>query len=126
MPNRFQTPTQLAIEEAVSDLRWTKKLEGVGLHRESVKPTLWYVHLLQDLGLSVNAWETTYIHVLTGDNPVLEWLKGTGLRPLLERLEFAEQADFLTVVGRRLKEFYPERNGVTVLPMPRLFVVASR
>ena len=86
MPNRFQTATQQAIDDTVADTRWASSLHGVGLHRESVKPLLWYVDRLHDLSFTVNAWETTYFHVLTGENPVLNWLKGTALRPLLSRL----------------------------------------
>ncbi|WP_020475622.1 methyltransferase [Zavarzinella formosa] len=126
MPNRFRTATQFAVEEATADPRWASRLQGVGLHRESVMPLTWYVDLLHDLGFAVNAWETTYVHVLTGENPVVEWLKGTGLRPLLERLEAEEQADFLRILSERLKADYPARGNTTLLPMPRVFFVATR
>ncbi len=126
MPNRFQTPSQTAIEEVTADSRWATKLHKVGLHRDSVKPLSWYVHLLHDLGFEVNAWETSYLHVLTGENPVLDWLKGTALRPLLERLHEEERTEFLSAVGSRLKTAYPARGGITVFPMPRVFFVASR
>jgi trans-aconitate 2-methyltransferase len=74
----------------------------------------------------VNAWETTYFHVMTGENPVLDWLKGTALRPLLARLSNEKTEEFLQAIGTRLKADYPERNGITVFPMPRLFFVATR
>ena len=79
---------------------------------------------LQALGLEVNAWKTTYYHILTGDDPVLEWLKGTGLRPLLARLTEEENESFLQELGRRLREVYPKKNGTTLLPFPRIFFVA--
>jgi trans-aconitate 2-methyltransferase len=126
MPNRFQTPTQMAVEETAVDPRWASSLKGVGLHRESVLPISWYVHRLHDLGFRVNAWETTYIHVLSGENPVLEWLKGTALRPLLGRLGQEEGSEFLRALGSRLKAAYPARGNVTLFSMPRLFFVASR
>jgi trans-aconitate 2-methyltransferase len=126
MPNRFQTPTQGAVEETAADPRWASSLQGVGLHRQSVMPIAWYVHRLHDLGFRVNAWETTYIHVWSGANPVLEWLKGTALRPLLERLGQKEGNEFLRALGIRLQAAYPPRGNVTLLPMPRLFFVASR
>jgi trans-aconitate 2-methyltransferase len=125
MPNRFQTPTQTAIEETAADPRWASSLKGVGLHRESVLPISSYVHCLHDLGFRVNAWETTYIHVLSGEDPVLEWLKGTGLRPLLGRLGPEERNEFLRALGSRLKADYPPRGNITLFPMPRLFFVAS-
>jgi trans-aconitate 2-methyltransferase len=126
MPNRFQTPSQTAIETAASDPRWSALLTGVGLRRESARPLLWYVRLLHDLGFAVNAWETTYIHVLSGENPVLDWLKGTALRPLLARLDPSMAADFLSEVGTRLKAAYPPTGDVTFFPMPRIFFVATR
>jgi trans-aconitate 2-methyltransferase len=126
MPNRFRTPCQLAIEESSADPRWAATLKGVGLHRESVRPVVWYVERLSDLGFTVNAWETTYIHVLTGADPVLEWVKGTGLRPLLKALE-PELADaFQHDLAARLQAVYPARGDVTLFPFPRLFFVATR
>src|SRR5207253_2604292 len=78
MPCRFDaTPSQLAIEATAADSRWGSKLKGIGLHRHSVMPINWYVERLHDLHFIVNAWETTYIHVLSGEVPVLEWMRGT-------------------------------------------------
>jgi trans-aconitate 2-methyltransferase len=126
MPNRFQGPMQAAIDALVADSRWATQLHGVGLHRESVRPILWYVRLLHGLGLAVNAWETTYVHVLTGENPVLEWIKGTGLRPILAALDAANSAQFLAELGLRVKSIYPPTGDVTFFSMPRLFFVARR
>ena len=99
---------------------------GVGLHQQSVMPLEWYVERLLDLGLTVDAWQTTYIHILSGENPVLEWFKGTALRPLLKALEPKDQAAFLRELGDRLKAAYPAKGGVTLLPFPRVFFVATR
>jgi trans-aconitate 2-methyltransferase len=126
MPDRFRTPSQEAIEAASADPRWKSRLTGVGLHRESARPLVWYVALLRELGFTVNAWQTTYVHILSGENPVLDWLKGTALRPLLERLDANQEADFLNEVGARLKALFPPTGDVTFFPMPRLFFVASR
>jgi trans-aconitate 2-methyltransferase len=126
MPDRFHTPAQLAIEETVADPRWCSRLAGVGLRRESVQPLLWYVRRLHQLGLVVDAWETTYVHVLTGEDPVVEWLKGTGLRPLLDVLGPDESDLFLRALAVRLRDAYPPEGGVTLFPFPRLFFVATR
>jgi trans-aconitate 2-methyltransferase len=84
------------------------------------------VERLHELRLTVDAWQTTYIHVLSGADPVLEWFKGTALRPILNALEPAVQSEFLQALGERLQAAYPAKNGVTLLPFPRLFLVASR
>jgi trans-aconitate 2-methyltransferase len=126
MPNRFQGAVQSAIEAVAADPRWEEPLKGVGLHRESVRPILWYVRLLHGLGLAVNAWETTCVHILRGENPVLEWIKGTGLRPILSNLDESLSGQFLNELGPRLKAIYPPTGDVTFFPMPRLFFVAER
>jgi trans-aconitate 2-methyltransferase len=125
MPYHFQNPAHLAIEETKADPRWSALLQGVGLHQQSVLPLLWYVERLHELGFRVDAWQTTYVHVLTGANPVLEWFKGTALRPLLNRLAPQTEEAFLHELGRRLKAAYPARGLVTLLPFTRLFFVAT-
>jgi trans-aconitate 2-methyltransferase len=125
MPNRFDGPVQQAIDATAADPRWAVQLKGVGLHRGSVQPVEWYVRSLQDLGFVVNAWETAYIHVLTGEDPVLEWFQGTGLRPLLARLNNATADQFRSQLAARLSALYPPRKGTTLFPMPRLFFVAT-
>lgn len=125
MPSRFQTPAQQAIDETIRRPRWAA-LEGVGLRPDCVKPIAWYVERLQDLDFEVNAWETTYIHVLSGADPVLEWLKGTALRPLLNCLDAEEKDEFLTELGGRLRAAYPSARECTLFPFPRIFFVATR
>jgi trans-aconitate 2-methyltransferase len=126
VPYRFHTLMQAALDVAAKDRRWVDRLRGVGLTRDAVHPLRWYVRCLQDQGLEVNAWRTTYFHQLTGDNPVLEWFKGTALRPLLALLTPEETPAFLDEAGARLREAYPPHKGVTTLPFTRLFLVATR
>ena len=125
MPSLLGNPAHLAIEETQADPRWSETLHGVGLHQESVLPLAWYVEQLHDLGFQVDAWQTSYIHVLTGENPVLEWYKGTALRPLLGRLAPRAEEEFLHALDNRFKAAFPARSGVTLLPFPRLFFVAT-
>ncbi|GAB3870628.1 hypothetical protein GCM10027610_132730 [Dactylosporangium cerinum] len=91
-----------------------------------VREPAWYVRTLAALGLTVDAWETTYFHVLPGEDPVLEWFSGTGLRPYLDALSGAELDDFRARVAARLRDRYPREPFGTILPFPRLFVVAHR
>ena len=79
-----------------------------------------------DLGCAVDAWETTYQHVLHGADPVLEWVKGTALRPVLSTLAGAERDAFVADYAARLREAYPARPFGTVMPFRRIFVVARR
>jgi trans-aconitate 2-methyltransferase len=85
-----------------------------------------YYDLLVDRTTSLDIWETEYLQVLQGDDPVLEWVKGTGLRPILSGLDDAERALFLETYSRKLREVYPKRsNGRTLYPFRRLFIVAT-
>jgi trans-aconitate 2-methyltransferase len=87
-----------------------------------------YADLLARLGLRVDAWETTYFHILPGADPVLEWFSGTGLRPYLDALRHDDEAlaEFRAEVGELLRGAYPRAPYGTILPFPRIFVVAHR
>jgi trans-aconitate 2-methyltransferase len=125
MPVIHDNPAHVAIEKTADDPRWRAELEGIGLAEKSVMPLAWYVERLLDLGMTVDAWQTSYVHILKGPNPVLEWYKGTALRPLLERLASRAKDEFLNELGRRYSAIFPARDGVTLLPFPRLFFVAT-
>jgi trans-aconitate 2-methyltransferase len=85
-----------------------------------------YVDLLAGAGYRVDAWLTTYFHVLPGEDPVLEWFSGTGLRPFLDALPTADHTEFRTEVAAQLREAFPPHDYGTVLPFRRLFVIAYR
>jgi trans-aconitate 2-methyltransferase len=97
----------------------------LGRLHDELAPRERYYDLLAPLG-TVDIWETRYLQVLTGDDPVLEWAKGAALRPVLEGLGGPALDDFLTEYGARLREAYPQRpDGSTLLPFPRRFVVLT-
>ena len=87
-----------------------------------------YYDMLAPICGEVDIWSTVYLHVLEGDDPIVEWMKGTGLRPFLQALATeAEREDFLKAYGARLRTLFPERpDGTTLFPFPRLFIVARR
>ena len=85
-----------------------------------------YYDLLATGATSLDVWETEYLHVLEGEDPVLEWVKGTGLRPILNGLDDAEREAFLAEYRRRLRAAYPARpDGRTLYPFRRLFIVGT-
>jgi trans-aconitate 2-methyltransferase len=86
-----------------------------------------YYDLLAPEADHLDVWTTEYQHVLTGDDAVLEWVTGTGLRPILNGLEDEERETYLAEYRRRLNAVYPKRpDGVTLYPFRRLFFVAIR
>jgi trans-aconitate 2-methyltransferase len=94
--------------------------------RKWVDGAEWYYDLLVKRVKMLDIWETEYLQVLHGVDPVLEWVSGTGLRPILNGLDDAERAVFLDVYRQRLRAAYPVRaNGETLYPFKRLFIVAT-
>ena len=86
-----------------------------------------YYDLLAPKAAHLDVWTTEYQHVLTGDDAVLEWVTGTGLRPILNGLEDGEREIYQDEYRRRLNVEYPKRDdGVTLYPFRRLFFVAVR
>ena len=86
-----------------------------------------YYDLLAPEAAHLDVWTTEYRHILTGDDAVLEWVVGTGLRPILNGLDAADRAVYLAEYRRRLRREYPRRaDGVTLYPFRRLFFVAVR
>jgi trans-aconitate 2-methyltransferase len=126
LPDFFHMPAHAAIDAVAAEPRWAARVASAGVPRDSVQPLSWYIQRLLELGFKVNAWQTTYYHVLRGENPVLEWFKGSALRPFLQLLNAADAEEFLRDVGDRLLAEYPAKNGVTLLPFPRLFFVGMR
>ena len=84
-----------------------------------------YAELLADAGADVDVWETTYLHRLTGPDPVLEWISGTALRPVRDALPAEDYAEFRAELAPRLRAAYPARpDGTTWFPFRRIFAVA--
>ena len=71
-------------------------------------------------------WETTYVHVLTGPDPVLEWVRGTGLRPVLAALDDTDRATFEAEFAAELRAAYPATPNGTVLDFRRIFAVGHK
>jgi trans-aconitate 2-methyltransferase len=125
LPGNFDQPSHAILRELTRSDRWRAVLADVELNRQSEDPGT-YLDLLARHGLAVDAWETTYLHVLSGPDPVTEWFKGTGLRPVLTALSAAQTADFVAEYGERVRSAYPAAPYGTVLPFRRVFVVAHK
>ena len=85
-----------------------------------------YLDIMLDAGCDADAWETTYYQLLPGTNPVLEWVRGTGLRPVLAALSAADAHDFEAEYSAGLAEAYPAGCHGTVFPFRRVFAVARK
>jgi trans-aconitate 2-methyltransferase len=124
VPGNFQAPSHRALRAVAAEPPYVEHTEGVV--RPGVAEPADYLGDLVDLGCRVDAWETTYLHVLHGPDPVLRWLQGTGARPYVDALPHALRPSFTEALRRRLASAYPADAWGTVLPFRRLFVVAQR
>jgi trans-aconitate 2-methyltransferase len=128
VPGNFGSPSHTLLAGLIASPRWTERLAGLPPERAGVLEPADYLARLTALGCRVNAWETTYLHVLPGDDAVLDWVRGTALRPVLTALAGQPEAvaEFERDYGALLREAYPREDFGTVFPFRRLFVVAER
>src|SRR5262249_44032672 len=124
-PRNLDEPAHRLLAEVTAQAPWVS-LIGPGKERFFVETPAWYIETLHRLGLEVTLWETIYYHILAGADAVLEWMKGTGLRPVLTRLSRDQHDAFLSLYGARLRAAYPVSSFGTLYPFRRLFFVARR
>ena len=125
LPGNFDQPSHVIVEEMARSARWRALLADAELNRQAGDPAD-YVTLLARPGFEVDAWETSYLHILQGENPVLEWTKGTTLRPVLAALDAEQAAAFLGEYGDRVRGAYHRQSFGTVFPFRRVFAVIHR
>lgn len=126
MPRNFGALSHTSISEAALNGPWRSKLKPL-LHPTPVEPPSFYIDLLSPVASSLDVWETEYQQVLTGENPIKEWTKGTWLKPLLDALEEPERSEFENSYAEIVSESYPtESDGTTIFPFKRVFIIAQR
>jgi trans-aconitate 2-methyltransferase len=125
LPGNYDQPSHTVLKDLARSPRWRDLLADAELNRQARDPAE-YLDLLARSGCEVDAWETTYLHVLPGADPVVEWYRGTGLRPVLSRLTAEQGQEFLADYRDAVSEAYPAAPYGTVLPFRRVFVVATR
>lgn len=126
VPGNFAAPSHELMRALAGSSRWANRLTGVLRSADSVGQPVDYAELLLAAGLEVDVWETTYLHLLTGDDPVLNWVRGTALRPVLEELTPEESAAFESEYAALLRGAYPAGAHGTHFPFRRIFVVAHK
>ena len=126
VPANFDAPSHVLMRQLAGSPKWRPRMHRVLRGSESVAEPVEYLDLLTRSGLQVNAWQTHYLHVLQGEDPVLEWVRGTGLRPVLAALSEDEGAAFSREYAALLREAYPPGEYGTVFGFLRTFVVAQK
>jgi trans-aconitate 2-methyltransferase len=128
VPANLDEPAQRLIREIAADGPWAQKLAERSIARTVRHSADWYFRTLRDHGVVADIWMTTYYHPISGGaDAVVEWFKGSGLRPFLEPLDASEHSAFLTRYKHAVAQAYPPlADGTVLLAFPRLFFIATR
>jgi trans-aconitate 2-methyltransferase len=125
MPDNVAEPTHRLMETVAENSRWRDRLASAA--RTALPPAGAYYDALQPLAARLDIWHTVYNHVLAGAPAIVDWVRGTGLRPFIDPLQPDEAAAFLRDYHALIAEAYPPRvDGRVLLRFPRLFLVAVR
>lgn len=123
VPGNFGEPSHVLLRELAAGPRFAGHVDQAAF--PDAHDTQVYLEALLDLGCRVDAWETTYLHLLEGEDPVLRWISGTGARPVLQALPDDLREALVAEYRLVLREAYPQGPHGTVLPFRRVFVVAQ-
>ncbi|WNV76226.1 trans-aconitate 2-methyltransferase [Geodermatophilus sp. DSM 44513] len=127
VPGNWRAPTHALLAGLCRSPRWAGAVGDAAPAEDAVLDPAGYLEVLAGAGLAVDAWETTYLHVLRGADPVLGWVRSTVLRPVLARLGEDDAAELTAEYAAALRAAYPPRaDGTTLLPFRRVFAVGQR
>ncbi len=126
VPDNFDEPTHALMRRVAAEGPWAAQLAGVRTDRPVLSPAEVYDALVPH-ARAVTVWRTIYFHVLADAHGILEFVRGTGLRPFLQALDPADRPAFDAQYLAALEAAYPRRaDGKVLLPFPRLFWIAER
>ncbi len=124
MPAMHDTPLRTAPYELAKLAPWAEHLRGAG-SAPGILSAEAYWDLLRPRVASLDIWQTTYLHALSGEHAVMEWASGSSLRAFLDRLPAELKEPFRHAYSEAVRPYYPRRaDGTTLLPFQRLFMVA--
>jgi trans-aconitate 2-methyltransferase len=125
MPDNLDEPAHRLMRDIAADGPWAERLASSAAARPKIVAADRYYELLHSAGCSVDVWRTTYHHPLAGGpDAVVEWFKGSGLRPFIDPLDEHERTGFLARYRSAVAHAYPAMaDGSVLLPFPRLFIV---
>jgi trans-aconitate 2-methyltransferase len=125
MPHNFQAPSHALLRAVAAEGPWAARLPREMRPGPVAEPE-WYCDLLAPRAASLDIWQTEYLQLLEGEDPVLRWTEATALRPVTLALDETEGEAFKAVYAARLRTAYPRRaDGRTLFPFKRLFMVVA-
>ncbi len=127
MPDNHDEPSHVAMRETAAEGPWAEKLKKLGRVRDRLPAPATYYGALKPEVARVDIWHTIYNHPLDGADGIVEWVKGTGLRPYLDPLDAEERRAYLAQYRARITKAYPTASdGKALLRFPRLFIVCVK
>ncbi len=127
MPDNVNEPSHALIRSVAESEPFATALGEAAKGRGALPRPEWYYSLMRPHAARVDIWRTTYHHPLQGPEAIVEWFKGSSLRPLLARLDEKSQEDYLACYTEAVAQAYPAlQDGTVLLPFPRLFLIAVR
>jgi trans-aconitate 2-methyltransferase len=125
MPDNLSEPTHRLMQDVARNPRWMDRL--VDAARAPLPPARVYYDALKRVARHVDIWHIVYNHVLAGADAIVDWVRGTGLRPFLDPLTLEERSEFLSAYRQLIADAYPPTvDGHVLLRFPRLFILAVR
>ncbi|GAA4325396.1 trans-aconitate 2-methyltransferase [Pigmentiphaga soli] len=128
VPDNLDGPAHRLMRDLAADGPWAPRLSKAAAARTGLKEVGWYYDLLRPHCARVEVWLTIYHHPLAGGAAaVVDWFKGTGLRPFLDPLDADERQAYLERYTAGIEKLFPPHpDGCVLLPFPRMFIVATR
>jgi trans-aconitate 2-methyltransferase len=124
MPDNLDEPSHVVMRETAAEGPWAQKLGKLGQVRDRLPPPATYYDALRAHATRIDIWHTIYNHPLEGADGIIEWVKGTGLRPYIDPLDADEREAYLAKYRERIAKAYPQASdGKALLRFPRLFIV---
>jgi trans-aconitate 2-methyltransferase len=127
MPDNREEPTHRLMRAVAAEAPWAEPIGDADRLRSLLLPLGGYFDLLAPVAARVDVWHTIYQHPMADAAAIVEWVRGTGLKPFVDRLPADLQASYLAEYERRVDQAYPARtDGKRLLAFPRMFIVAQR
>lgn len=127
MPDNREEPTHRSMREVAGLAPWAALIGDAAKVRTKILALTDYYDLLAGAGAKVDVWRTAYQHPMDSPARIVEWVRGTGLKPFVDPLPEAERKSFLAEYEARIAQAYPKRaDGKLLLQFPRMFIVARR
>ncbi len=126
VPGNLDAPAHRIMRDLATSAPWRNRFPPAGVREWHVYDLPFYYDLLAPAAATMDLWETEYLHLMPDAAAIVEWYKGTGLRPFLDALpDDAQRAEWTQAYLQRIRQAYPaRRDGRVIFPFRRLFLIA--